>query len=168
MIAGVVSGLTQFFLPTHLLAIVALGLLIGQGARDLPIQLACLALGLAIGSVMIALAMRETPAAIALLGLTAAAGLAVVLAWTPPAFLVGAVLTIAGAGLALNTPPQALTIPVAIVEQIGTAMAALVTLALVAFGAARATRSWQRIGVRILGSWIAASAILVLALRLAR
>jgi urease accessory protein len=112
--------------------------------------------------------MRETPAAIALLGLTAAAGLAVVLAWTPPAFLVGAVLTIAGAGLALNTPPQALTIPVAIVEQIGTAMAALVTLALVAFGAARATRSWQRIGVRILGSWIAASAILVLALRLAR
>ena len=31
-----------------------------------------------------------------------------------------------------------------------------------------ATRPWQRIGVRIVGSWIAASAILVLALRLAR
>jgi hypothetical protein len=33
---------------------------------------------------------------------------------------------------------------------------------------ARSRRDWQRIGVRIAGSWIAASAILVLALRLAR
>jgi hypothetical protein len=30
------------------------------------------------------------------------------------------------------------------------------------------TRDWQRIGARIFGSWIAASAILVLALRLGR
>ena len=42
------------------------------------------------------------------------------------------------------------------------------TLALVAAIAMHATRPWQRIGVRIVGSWIAASAILVLALRLAR
>ena len=34
--------------------------------------------------------------------------------------------------------------------------------------ASRLTRDWQRIGARILGSWIAASAILVLALRLCR
>jgi hypothetical protein len=168
MIAGLVSGLTQVLSPTHLLAVVALGLLIGQGARHLPAQLACLALGLIIGSVTIALAVRETPAATALLGLAAVAGLAVALAWTPPASVAGAVTLVAGVGLALDMPPQALTIPVAIVEQIASATAAIVALALVALVAAQATRAWQRIGVRVVGSWIAASAILVLALRLAR
>ena len=39
---------------------------------------------------------------------------------------------------------------------------------LVIFISMHSKRSWQRIGVRIVGSWIAASAILVLALRLAR
>jgi hypothetical protein len=47
-------------------------------------------------------------------------------------------------------------------------VAAFVTLALVAFLASHAARPWQQIGVRVIGSWIAASAILVLALRLAR
>lgn len=42
------------------------------------------------------------------------------------------------------------------------------TLALVIAIATQATRPWQRIGIRIAGSWIAASAILVLALRLVR
>lgn len=168
MIGGFVSGLTQVLFPTHLLVVVALGLLIGQGARNLPVQLTCLMLGLLIGSATIAFAIRETPAANALLVLAAAAGLAVALAWTPPLVLVGVATALVGAGLALNTPPQALTIRVAIVEQIATALAVLVTLALVATIAGQAARQWQRIGVRVVGSWIAASAILVLALRLAR
>jgi len=91
-----------------------------------------------------------------------------VLAWTPPVVLAGSLALIAGAALALNAPPQALTIPAAIGAQLGTAIAALVTLALVALVASRARRPWQLIGVRIAGSWIAASAILVLALRLAK
>jgi urease accessory protein len=167
MIAGVVSGVTQFLLPTHLLAVVALGLLIGQRAR-LPLCLALFALGLAAGSVAIAAATRETPAALVLLAIAAIAGIIVVLAWTPPFVLAAALSLGAGAALALNMPPQALTIPAAVGEQAGGAIAALATLALVAFVATKATHSWQRIGVRILGSWIAASAILVLALRLAR
>ena len=48
----------------------------------------------------------------------------------------------------------------------GTMITAAVTLILVAAITADRTRDWQRIGIRILGSWIAASAILVLALRL--
>jgi hypothetical protein len=39
---------------------------------------------------------------------------------------------------------------------------------MVVAGTSCLTRAWQQIGVRILGSWIAASAILVLALRLVR
>ena len=50
----------------------------------------------------------------------------------------------------------------------GTVLGATLILGLVAFAASRPTRDWQRIGVRILGSWAAASALLVLALRLAR
>ena len=74
----------------------------------------------------------------------------------------------AGAALALNSPPQAISIPSAIVMQFGTGLAALATLALVSFIANKANRPWQRIGIRIIGSWIAASAILVLALHLTR
>ncbi len=167
MIAGVVSGLTQFFLPTHLLAVVALGLLIGQGAR-VRLHFALFALGLFAGSLAIAAATRETPAALVLLAIAAIAGIIAALAWTPPSILAAALPLGAGAALALNAPPQALTISVAIGEQIGSAVAALVALALVVFVATQVDRSWQRIGLRIVGSWIAASAILVLALRLAK
>jgi urease accessory protein len=50
----------------------------------------------------------------------------------------------------------------------GTALgAALLLLALIQ-GTSRLRHHWQRIGARILGSWIAAIAILVLALLLVR
>ena len=130
-------------------------------------MLAPFALGLAAGSLVIASAMRETPAATALLAIAALAGILVVLAWAPPLWLSATLAFAAGCAIALNSPPHALTIPAAIAMQIGTAIAAFATLALVAFIAAAAQRPWQRIGVRIVGSWIAASAILVLALRLA-
>ncbi len=74
----------------------------------------------------------------------------------------------AGVALSLNAPPQAITLRGALASQAGTILAALVLLAAVTFIAARAREPWQRIGVRVVGSWIAASAILVLALRLTR
>jgi hypothetical protein len=165
MIAPLLEGIWQFFVPTHLLAVGALGLLIGQGRRA--VLLAPFALGFAAGALVIATAVRETPAATALLAVAALAGLLVVLAWTP-ALLGMALAFAAGGAIALNSPPHALTIPAAIAMQLGGAVAASATLALVAFIASRAARPWQRIGVRVVGSWITASAILVLALRLAR
>jgi hypothetical protein len=51
---------------------------------------------------------------------------------------------------------------------VGTGLGACFALAVVVVCTSRLTREWQRIGVRILGSWMAASAILVLALRFAR
>jgi len=167
MIAGLADGLTQFFLPTHLLAVVALGLLIGRAQRT-SLQLALFALGLLMGSLAIAYAMRETPAALALLAFAACAGIVVLLALQPPAIFSGILSFLTGAAVALNSPPQAPTIPAAVAVQVGSAAAALATLALVALIASKAERDWQRIGIRIVGSWIAASAILVLALRLAR
>ena len=111
-----IDAVASFFSPTHLLAIVAIGLLSGRHVKRVRgIALAAFALGLAVGSIMIAAAVRETPAALALL-----------------------------------------------------AIAALAAVAVVTFIATKADGTWQRIGVRIVSSWIAASAILVLALRLAR
>ena len=163
------GGLIQFFIPTHLLAVVALGLLAGQHTRptrsDMP---GMLVVGLVIGSAAIALAMRETPAASVLLLLAVLAASVVGVARpTPPS--VGVLLAFGiGVALPLNAPPHEITIPAAIAAQIGFAVAALATFVLVTVVAMQATRPWQRIGVRIVGSWIAASAILVLALRLAR
>ena len=165
MIAPLLEGIWQFFVPTHLLAVGALGLLIGQGRRA--VLLAPFALGLAAGALAIASAVRETPAATALLAVAALAGILVVLAWTS-ALLGTALAFAAGGAIALNSPPHALTIPAAIAMQAGAAVAAAAALALVAFIASRAERPWQQIGVRVVGSWITASAILVLALRLAR
>jgi hypothetical protein len=162
-----VSGLAQLFLPTHLLAVVALGLLGGQAQR-LTITLAAFALGLLAGSVAIATAIRETQSALMLLALAAIMGSIVVVARPVPVWTHGALALAAGLALALNAPPQALTIAGAIASQFGTALAALGTLAIVIIIAMKAERPWQQIGLRVVGSWIAASAILVLALRLTR
>jgi ABC-type phosphate/phosphonate transport system permease subunit len=51
---------------------------------------------------------------------------------------------------------------------IGTGLGACVAAAILAIGTSQLTRDWQRIGMRIVGSWIAASATLVLALRFVR
>lgn len=160
------GGFAQFFIPTHLLAVAALGLLAGQLAARVP--LVTLAVGLAAGSLAVASAIRENPAALALLTLAALAASLVVIAVAVPSWAAGLLALAIGAALPVNAPPHEITISAAIAAQIGFAAAALVTFALVALAVASATQPWQRIGVRIVGSWIAASAILVLALRLVR
>jgi hypothetical protein len=166
MIAAWLAGFGQFFVPTHLLVVCALGLALGRGARP-ALMLTPFALGLLAGALIIASAVRETPAATALLAIAALTGMLVVLAWTN-VLLTGVLALAAGGAIMLNSPPYALTVPAAVAMQVGAAVAAFVTLALVAFLASHAARPWQQIGVRVIGSWIAASAILVLALRLAR
>jgi urease accessory protein len=73
---------------------------------------------------------------------------------------------IAGAALALDSPPQTVTITEAYATLGGTALGACAMLVVVAAIAAHANADWQRLGLRIVGSWIAASAILVLAVQL--
>jgi hypothetical protein len=78
---------------------------------------------------------------------------------------------VAGMALGLDSPPEAISIAVATTMLIGTALGASLALALVVAGASYVgAQKWAapRIGMRVLGSWIAASALLVLALRFAR
>lgn len=169
MSGAFIDGLTQFFLPTHLLAVAAVGLLAGRDAKRFPVAtFAAHVSGLAAGSVLIAAALREQNAVPVLLAIATLAGTAVAIARPVPQVAQIIVACLTGGALALNSPPQAITIPSAIAAQIGTGIAALATLTVVIVIAMRAQRPWHRIGLRVIGSWIAASAILVLALRLAR
>ena len=166
---AVLDGLAQILLPTNLLALAALGLFIGQNTtQDLRITFALFAAGLFTGALLVAFALRDPPAAAALLVLAAIAGLIMAIARPLPPLIGHTLSFAAGVALALNAPPQAVTIPAAISAQLAIGFAALAATRLVALVASKAEKAWQRIGIRIAGSWIAASAILVIALWLVR
>lgn len=167
------SGLSQAFVdgfinplttPAHELVLLALALLLARHQARSAVLL-IFGLGLVAGFLAIVLAVETTSARIVLLAVAAALGAMVAAAWAPKlsAWLLAAV---AGGALALDSPPQAVTIAEAYATLAGTAVGACTMLVAVAAIAARARADWQQLGLRILGSWIAASTILVLAVQL--
>jgi len=176
--AHAVFGVTGFFggllhalvVLSHVLAIMALALLIGQqgwghGWRHGALAAYVVAVFAGLGA--IALAIVPTLAEQALLVFAMMAGLLAALARPLPPAL-GALLAAAvGLSLALDSPPEAITLREANLALVGTALGAAIVLLVLVQGTSRLRRDWQRIGARIVGSWIAASAILVLALRVA-
>jgi urease accessory protein len=157
---GLLNPLTT---PAHVLTLLALGLLLARQPQRFAVLL-IFALALAAGFLAIALAVETTPARTVLLAAAAALGAMVAAAWAPK-LLASLLAAIAGAVLALDSPPQAVTIAEAYATLAGTAVGACAMLVVVAAIAGHANADWQRLGVRILGSWIAASAILVLAVQ---
>jgi urease accessory protein len=162
---GVLNPLT---IPAHLLTLVGVGLLIGAQPRGRLIPALCFAAGLAAGLAAIAGAVGLTPALDVLLILSAISGALIALAIALPQMLAAFVAALAGLALGLDSPPQAITLADATTALIGTWLAAVLAFVCVVVIAARLMPGWQRIGLRIVGSWIAASAILVLALRFER
>jgi urease accessory protein len=167
-VGGLPGGLLHPILVIpHAMSLVALGLLIG-GGRDRVSPALAFAAALAGGLGAIALAVGETVAGEVILANTVLVGVLVAAARAPPKPIVWGLAAVTGAALALDSPPQATTIEEGNLMLLGTAIAACAALAVaIAFGAL-ASRHWQRLAVRIVGSWIAASAALVLAVALAR
>ncbi len=166
-VGGFYGGLLHpILVPPHALGLVALGLLLGrQQVRR--VAMLSFSVALVAGLAAIALAIEETQAGDVLLATTAVIGVLVAAAWSPP-HPVGCVLAaITGATLALDSPPDTISIEEGNVILLGTALGACIALAAVVELRHHLTRPWQLLGVRIAGSWIAASAILVLALRIA-
>jgi urease accessory protein len=167
------SGLPQAFVdgllnplttPAHVLVLLALALLLaGQPHRLAGVLI--FALALAAGFVAIVLAVETTPARIVLLAIAVALGAMVAAAWAPKV-LVWLLAAITGAALALDSPPQAVRIMEAYATLAGTVVGACAMLVFVATVTSHAKADWQQLGVRIVGSWIAASSILVLAVQL--
>ena len=165
---GVSGGLMHpYLVPAHAMSLVALGLFIGR-QRDHGIPLLVFAAALIAGLVALTFAVGETPAAELLLGNPTLVGVLLAAAWTPPKPLGWIITAVTGAALAFDSPPETISVQEADLMLLGTGLGALSALGAVIGGAGYLTRPWQRLGVRIVGSWIAASAILVLALTLAR
>ena len=158
---GLLNPLTT---PAHVLVLLALALLLARQPQRYAVLLV-FALALAAGFLAIVLAVETTPARTVLLAVAAALGVMIAAAWAPK-LLAWLFAAIAGAALALDSPPQAVTITAAYATLGGTAVGACAMPMVVAAIAAHANADWQRLGIRILGSWIAASAILVLAVQL--
>jgi urease accessory protein len=169
-LGGFYGGLLHPVLtPTHALALLGLGLLIGQqpaGRRLLPQLLFASALAAAL--LALAFAVGETPASDVLLAGVAISGALVAAAFRLPLLLLGPLAVVMGAALGLDSPPEVVSLQEAVLMLVGTGLGASIALGLVAEGAARMARGWQQIGVRVLGSWTAESALLAIAVRLAR
>jgi urease accessory protein len=154
--------------PSHALALLGLGLLIGQHpATKRPLPLMLFMLALAAGLLALVFAVEETPAGDVLLAGVAISGALVAAAVRLPILLLGPLAAVVGAAIGLDSPPDVVSLREAVLMLIGTGIGASIALTLVVAGAARMARDWQQIGVRVLGSWTAASALLAIAVRFA-
>jgi hydrogenase/urease accessory protein HupE len=167
-VSGSAGGLLHpILVPSHGLSLLALGLYLGQ-QRGHRVALAIFASTLIAGLAALAFAVGETPAENVLLANTAVLGILLAGAWALPSPLGWLMAAIAGGALSLDSPPDATTLDEGNLMLLGTAVGACAGLAAVTLGTRLAKDTWNMLGVRVLGSWIAASAILVLALALAR
>jgi hydrogenase/urease accessory protein HupE len=172
--SGFVAGLLHpMALPAHALALLALGLLIGrQTARTRRVSLAAFVAGAAVGLTAIAFGVGQTPAVDVLLATAFVSGASAAIARPLPTLACAMLAVIAGVALALDSPPEAVSIAVATATLVGTGLGASLALAIIVIGTNYLSRArewnWPRLGARILSSWIAASAILVLAVRFVR
>ncbi len=168
-IGGFFGGvLHPLFVSAHLLALLGLGLLIGQAAQgSRPAALATI-VALTAGLLVMTLGFVPMLMGEALLLLAVATGALVALGRPLPEPAACAFGAVTGLAIALDSPPEVVSVREANLMLIGTGFGATLLLIVVVEAASRLQRPWLRIGARILGSWIAASAILVLALRFAR
>jgi urease accessory protein len=165
--AALYDGLLHpLLVPTHAVALAALGLLAGQRrAHRRRVVLAVFAAALATGLATVALGNGETPAGDVVIAAAAIVGLVAALGRTLPAPIDWTIAAVIGLAIGLDSPPEVISLRIATVMLIGTGFGACMMVVVIGEIAGALTRDWQRIGIRVLGSWMAARAILVLALR---
>ena len=159
--------LHPLIVPAYLLGILGLGLLFGQKAPQSS-QFAVPAFGV---SVVAAMAMPHSvagplPQSI-LLGVVLVAGLVVALSLNLGAILPCLFAVFAGALIGLDIRQNALAEGQSWIALAGAATGAIIAVAMVAAFVVWLRRAWNGIAVRVLGSWTAASAFLVIALSFA-
>lgn len=169
-LGGFSGGLLHpVLVPAHGLALLGLGLLVGQQAlRDRFALLLVFAAALLAGIGAIVAAVAVTGAATVILAIAGVSGILVAVGLPALRVVSAGLAAILGAALALDSVPEAISMRASLIELAGTAAGAGLIVTIVAALAAAGKRPWQRIGARILASWTAASAIFVLALQFAR
>jgi urease accessory protein len=174
---SVIEGLNSFqggllhpvLEPAHALSLVALGLMVGQqrAPHRTPLMLA-FAGALLAAILLVVTAFAVTEAGTVLVACGGLAGLLVALARPMPIAVTGALIVVAGLALELDSVPAIVSMQDTLLALAGTALGAWLALMFVAGNTLDPKREWQRIGVRVLGSWAAASVILVLTLKFAK
>lgn len=163
--AGVIH---PFFVLSHLLVIVALGLLLAQQpfASSKPAIAAFVATLLG-GFAAAALGVAATfPSRGVLLATAIALGLLVAWARVQPRVIAIVLAAAAGLAIGIDSFPEEGAFWSVLAGITGTALSVSILLINVLAGAGYLTQSWQRIGMRVVGSWIGACALMVAALTL--
>jgi hydrogenase/urease accessory protein HupE len=172
---GSVRGLGNFFSgvvhplfePAQLIALVALGLLIGQrGLASTQPAAACFAVGVALG--LVATGIGGVPATDTVLLITAGLiGFVVLTAMPVPRQVTVVVASAVGLFIGAGSAPESVNGSARYVTLFGSGVGACVWLLNLVGLVQGAGRPWMRIGVRVAGSWVAACATLVIALWIA-
>lgn len=167
-VSGFEGGLLHpLLVSSHAMSVVALALLLAQrpeGERRAAIAIFAAALA---GAVMlVVLAFQTDRAETTLLACAAVAGILTAARVVLPLLVAAALGAVVAFALQFDSVPSTISVSETLLTLAGAAVAALAELALIATVASRAARPWQLLGIRILGSWIAAMALLILALKL--
>lgn len=156
--------LHPLFVPGHLLALLGIGLLFGQHAPTAS-RVGWIAFVLALWS---ALALGQflgaTVPVMLLLLVALAAGLLVALGQPIPGLATTVLAVAAGIGIGIDSMPEPLTRKEALLALGATGVGAVLIVSYIGGITAWLREPWQRIGIRVAGSWTAASALLVLVL----
>lgn len=157
--------LHPFFVLDHALCLLSAALLAGQQKTPrLAWAIASLLFGLAAGFASLLL-LPGFPGDVFLPVICAVLiGLLVVLAPRLNHWAVAAIVAVAGFAVGLNTYPEASLLIVFALTLGGLMLGAAILFTIAAWPVSRLVKDWQRIGIRIAGSWIAAICCLLLAL----
>jgi urease accessory protein len=160
------GGLIQALLPAHVMAIISMGLL-GARTKLWPCVgfVAAFAAGLASGLVALVFEVGETVSGDVLLTAALLSGLAAAAAFALPRRVAAATAFVVGCALGLDSPPDAILMREAILALGGTWFGGTTLLVTVLAAAMVLVRFWNGIVLRVAGSWLAAAAILFLAVR---
>jgi urease accessory protein len=164
------AGLLHPFLAsTHVLAIAGTGLLIGQLPREMAAIPLLAFVATYCGALLTTLWGAGWAASTnALMILAAVTGFLVALGSPAMRRLVIPIAAISGALLGLNSAADGISLFSRLLLTLGTFLGGAIAVMAFAALTLELPYKWQRIGVRVVGSWTAASSILVLALALSR
>lgn len=159
--------LHPLIVPGQMLVIASAGLLLGQQGMAairaaLPALTVTLIGGLAAGGFGVDLGATN----LALLALAAAFGLLVALARPLPLALPIVLGACAGFAIGLDSAPETGAVWSGAMALLGSGVSVLLILLNIVALASAAKRPWQTIGLRVVGSWIGAAALMVSALAL--
>jgi urease accessory protein len=168
-IGGFPGGLLHpLLVPAHVLVLIALGLMTGSFAARTQIYLLVGFAAAAVGAfTLITMAYSATQAGILVLCLSAAIGLLLAANIALPAAAATVVAAAVSGSLIFDSVPPVLSVAETVTSLAGTAASALVLVEATALLSRALPQRIRPIAIRIAGSWIAASAIMVLALGMA-